>query len=171
MEVPFSAFRDSVTSQFRIPEEEKMEENEFYLYIEGKPVRVSREVYQEYYRGERKERYFMQDLKRGRTVVDPEKQTVAFIPGREDSYERLLEAGGEFASPGESFEERMLRSVLLEQALMRLTSEEQDVVRELYCLGRTEREACAALHMAKTTLHRRRNQALDKLRKLLEENF
>lgn len=139
-----------------------MEEKEFYLYIEGKPVRVSREVYREYYRGERKERYFMQDLKRGRTVVDPEKQTVMFVPGREDSYGRLLEAGGEFALPGESLEE---------QALMSLASEERDVVRELYCLGKTEREACAALHMAKTTLHRRRNQALDKLRKLLEENL
>lgn len=145
-----------------------MEGNEFYLYIEGEPVKVSREVYQEYYRGERKERYFMQDLKRGRTVIDSEKQTVEFVPGREDSYERLLEAGGEFVSPGEPLEEQMVYSVLLEQALGNLSSEEQDVLRELYCLGRTEREAGAALHIAKTTLRRRRDRALEKLRKLLE---
>lgn len=148
-----------------------MEENEFYLYIEGKPVKVSREVYQEYYRGERKERYFMQDLKRGKTVVDAEKQTVEFLPGREDSYERLLEAGGDFASPDEPLEERMVRSYLLEQAMDSLSSEEQDVLRELYYCGRTEREAGAVLHIAKTTLHRRRNQALEKLRKIIRENI
>lgn len=148
-----------------------MEENRFYLYIEGKPVKVSREVYQEYYRGERKERYFMQDLKRGKTVIDSVKQTVEFVPGREDSYERLLESGSDFVSPGEPLEERMVHSVLLEQALGSLLPEEQDVLKELYFLGKTEREAGAALHMAKTTLRRRRDQALDKLRSILEGNF
>lgn len=148
-----------------------MEENRFYLYIDGKPVKVSREVYQEYYRGERKERYFMQDLKRGKTAIDSVKQIVEFVPGREDSYERLLESGSDFASPGDSLEEHMVRSVLLEQALGSLLPEEQDVLKELYFLGKTEREAGVTLHMAKTTLRRKRDQALDKLRSILGGNF
>ncbi len=42
-----------------------MQERDFYLYIDGQPVQVSREVYQEYYRAEDKERYFMGKLKKG----------------------------------------------------------------------------------------------------------
>lgn len=49
-----------------------MAEKEYFLYIEGKRIEVTEEVYREYYRGERRERYFMEDLKRGRTVTDPE---------------------------------------------------------------------------------------------------
>lgn len=149
----------------------KMEENEFYLNIEGTPVKVSREVYQEYYRGERKERYIMDDLKRGKTVINSEKQTVVFLPGREDSYERILEADGEFVAPGETMEEQTVRSVLLEQAVGSLSLEEQALVRELYYLGRTEREASAALHIAKTTLRRRKEQVLSKLRDIIGELF
>lgn len=148
-----------------------MEENEFYLNIEGTPVKVSREVYQEYYRGERKERYIMDDLKRGKTVINSEKQTVVFLPGREDSYERILEADGEFVAPGETMEEQTVRSVLLEQAVGSLSLEEQALVRELYYLGRTEREASAALHIAKTTLRRRKEQVLSKLRDIIGELF
>lgn len=42
-----------------------MQEKDFYLYIDGQPVPVSREVYREYYRAEDKERYFMGKLKKG----------------------------------------------------------------------------------------------------------
>lgn len=35
-----------------------------YLYIEGKKIPVSEEIYQVYYQFARKERYFSEDLKR-----------------------------------------------------------------------------------------------------------
>ena len=50
-----------------------MAEKDFYLYIEGQPVKVSEEVYREYKHAEEKERYFMKRLKKGKFVVDPEK--------------------------------------------------------------------------------------------------
>lgn len=84
-----------------------MAEKEYFLYIEGKRIEVTEEVYREYYRGERRERYFMEDLKRGRTVTDPETKESRYVPGREDSYERLLEAGRDFPAPGESLEEHL----------------------------------------------------------------
>ncbi len=84
-----------------------MAEKEYFLYIEGKRIEVTEEVYQEYYRGERRERYFMEDLKRGRTVTDQETKESRYVPGREDSYERLLEAGRDFPAPGESLEEHL----------------------------------------------------------------
>ena len=47
-----------------------MEEREYYLNIGGIKIKVSKEVYEAYYKGERKERYFMKDLKAERTVTD-----------------------------------------------------------------------------------------------------
>lgn len=75
-----------------------MKKKDFYLYIEGKRVKVSEEVYREYYKGERKERYFMRDLKTERVMIDPQSGEVTIIPGREDSYERLMESRSQFAS-------------------------------------------------------------------------
>lgn len=48
-----------------------MDQKDFYLYIDGKPVKVTEEVYHAYYHAEDKERYFMGKLKKRRTVVDP----------------------------------------------------------------------------------------------------
>ncbi|MCM1305679.1 MAG: sigma-70 family RNA polymerase sigma factor [Butyrivibrio sp.] len=148
-----------------------MENKVFYINIDGKSVKVTEEVYLEYYRGRRKERYMMEDLKKGRTMISPVTNEVVFIPGREDSLERLQEAGMVFPAPGEPMEEQTVRLVLLGQALGGLMPEEQALVREIYYLGKTEREAAGALHMAKTTLRRRHEQVLSKLRRLLGENF
>ena len=153
--------------QFQIRRVE-MAEKEYFLYIEGKRIEVTEEVYREYYRGERRERYFMEDLKRGRTVTDPETKESRYVPGREDSYERLLEAGRDFPAPGESLEEHIACSVLLEQAVGSLGQEDQELIRALYYHGMTEREAGEALHIPKTTLRRRRDSALSRLRKILE---
>ncbi len=61
-------------------------------------MQVSEEVYREYKRAEDKEHYFMKRLKRGRFVVDDKNQTVTYVPGRETSYEQLLEAEWAFAA-------------------------------------------------------------------------
>lgn len=148
-----------------------MSEKDFYLYIDGKSIKVSKEIYQEYYYGKRKEQYFMKDLKKEDADIEQESQKVVFIPGREISYEQLLELNVSFASSEESLEDRAIRSVLLEQAIKSLSPEEQTIIRELYYLGKTERQVSTELHMAKTTLQRRRDKALKKLRKLLEESF
>lgn len=143
-------------------------ERDFYLHLDGKRVKVSREVYAEYYRGKRKERYFMEDLKRERISVNQEERTVSFISGREDSYERLLDLDQQFAAPGELLEDEVLRTVLLDNALKALTSEERELIWELFYLGKTERQASEALNMAKSTLRRQRKRILDKLKRLLE---
>ena len=144
-----------------------MKRNEFYLYIEGKRVKVSEEVYREYYKGERKERYFMKDLKARRVMIDPQSGEVTIIPGREDSYERLMESRSQFASYA-NMEEQTVQSLLLEQALGNLTDKERNLIEEIYFLEKTERQVSEALHIAKTTLRRRHREALGKLREFLE---
>ncbi|MCM1304836.1 MAG: sigma-70 family RNA polymerase sigma factor [Lachnospiraceae bacterium] len=147
------------------------ENKDFYISVDGKAVRVTEEVYHAYYHGIRKERYMMEDLKRGRTVVSPDTGDKVFVPGREDSLERLQDTGRVFPLSGEPMEEQAVRSAMLEWAIGSLAPEEQALIREVYYLGKTEREAAGALHMAKTTFRRKSGQALSKLRKLLGEVF
>ena len=144
-----------------------MKKKDFYLYIEGKRVKVSEEVYREYYKGERKERYFMRDLKTERVTIDSRTGEITIIPGREDSYERLMESRSQFASYA-NMEEQTVQSLLLEQALGNLTDKERNLIEEIYFLEKTERQVSEALHIAKTTLRRKHREALNKLREFLE---
>lgn len=145
-----------------------MKKKDFYLYIEGKRVRVSEEVYREYYKGERKERYFMRDLKTERVTIDSRTGEITIIPGREDSYERLMESRSQFASYA-NMEEQTVQSLLLEQALGNLTDKERNLIEEIYFLEKTERQVSEALHIAKTTLRRKHRETLNKLREFLEK--
>lgn len=145
-----------------------MSEKDFYLYIDGKPVKVSKEVYREYYRGERKERYFMEDLKTEKMVVDSEAQTVTFIPSREDSYERLLEKEEQFADSGESAADAAIREYLLERladALHSLSNDDLKLIQELYYLEKTEREVSKIFNITHVAIHKRKKKVLEKLKK------
>lgn len=145
-------------------------QKKYYLYIDGQAVPVSEQVYRAYHHYGRKEEYFTYDLKTEKFSCDQEAQTAAFTPSREDSYERLLEAKQQFASAGPSPEEEAISSIWLEDLMRGLSPEEQDIITQLYVLGRTELEACAALHWARATLQRRKYALLEKLRNLLNEN-
>lgn len=150
-----------------------MSENDFILYIDGQSIQVSKEVYQEFMRAEEKERYFMRRLKKGRFLVDSEQQTVTYIPSREASYEQLLEENWDFPSPGETVDDTAVKAYLLEklqEALHSLSDEEMTLIQELFYLEKTEREVCAALNVAKSTLHDRKARILEKLREQLEKN-
>lgn len=149
-----------------------MSEKDFYLYVGGKPIKVNEDVYREYKHGEDKERYFMRRLKKGRFLIDAEAQTVTYIPSREESYDHLLDADWEFSTSSEAVEDTAVKSVMMERlksALHILTNEEMTLIIELFYLEKTEREVCAALNVAKTTLHDRKNRILAKLRKQLEK--
>lgn len=151
-----------------------MSGQDFYLYIDGKPVKVSEEVYREYYRAEEKERYFMTRLKQERIVIDQETQTVTIIPSREDSYERLIEANEQFATSDKSVAETVVKAIQLEklnEALHTLSDEEMTLIRELFYLNRTVREVSEQYQIARSTLQSRKEAVLRKLWNLLERFF
>ena len=146
---------------------EKMQEN-------AKRLGVSTEVYLHLRRSNRKFRYFVHDLKRETIIVEGEK--VIFIPSREDSLDRLKEDEGvEFAVEQRSVEDLAMDVLLLEQlhrALVELTAEERCLIEEVFFSkngeGKTEREAAESLGLPQKTLNERKNRALTKLRKILE---
>ena len=149
-----------------------MQEKDFYLYIDGQPVQVSREVYREYYRAEDKERYFMGKLKKGRTRIDPETQEIQYIPSRELSYEQLVEQDWQFAAADDSVEDMVARADMLERlraVLQNLSTEELALLNELFCLEKTEREVAGLYAVSQNTIHYRKNRLLDKLRKMMEK--
>ena len=97
------------------------EREKYYIGLNGQIFEVSKELYETYYKGQRKEKYFTHDLKQEHTKVDKETGEMIVIPSREDSYERLLEAEKQFA---EETEDVAVREVMLEklnEALRTLT--------------------------------------------------
>lgn len=149
-----------------------MQEKDFYLYMDGQPVQVSGEVYREYYRAEDKERYFMGRLKKGHTKINPETQEIQYIPSREMSYEQLVEEDWQFAVPGDSVEDRVVRADMLEKlqgVLQRLSADELALLNELFYLEKTEREVAGLYAVSQNTIHYRKSRILDKLRKMMEK--
>ena len=69
-----------------------MEEQKYYILLDGKDFEVGKDLYTAYMKGQRKERYFTHDLKKEHRKVDKRTGEVIVIPSREDSYERLIEA-------------------------------------------------------------------------------
>jgi hypothetical protein len=80
------------------------EREKYYIGLNGQIFEVSKELYETYYKGQRKEKYFTHDLKQEHTKVDKETGEMIVIPSREDSYERLLEAEKQFAEETEKVE-------------------------------------------------------------------
>ncbi|HJB90784.1 MAG TPA: sigma-70 family RNA polymerase sigma factor [Candidatus Eisenbergiella merdigallinarum] len=138
-----------------------------YIYIEGQAVPVSEDVYRVCKHYERKEEYFSRDLKSERF----QRITNTFLPSREDSYERLLNQGKQFAGESNPVEEEAVSSVWMAELFHHLTDEERQIIEQLYILERTEREACAAMNLALASFQRRKCQLLKKLRKMLEKNL
>ena len=56
----------------------------------------------------------------------------------------------------------------LSEAMEKLTEQERLLIYLLFFKGKSERELCAILGIAKTTLHDRKTKILGKLKKLLE---
>ena len=111
------------------------EREKYYIGLNGQIFEVSKELYETYYKGQRKEKYFTHDLKQEHTKVDKETGEMIVIPSRADSYERLLEAEKQFAEEAENVEDVAVREVMLEklnEALRILTDEETAIIHALF---------------------------------------
>ena len=150
-----------------------MKRKDFYLYICGKRVKVTEDVYREYCRAKDKEHYFMERLKKGYAITEPDTGERRAVSGRELSYEQLLEQDCQFPSQI-SVEDDAVKAVLLgrlQEVLHSLSDEEMALVEELFYLEKTEREAAKKFKVSQNTIHYRKNKILDKLRELMEKNF
>lgn len=142
----------------------------YYFYIDGQAVLVSKQVYRVYQHYEWKEEYFSYDLKTEKF----QKDTATFMPSREDSYERLLEQDRQFATPGKSVEQLALEPLEAERirfCLAQLTDEEWKLISLLFYQEKTEQEVGNMLHISHQAVNKRKQALLLKLRKIFEELF
>ena len=148
-----------------------MKDREKYIIVvEGQLVEVTREVYEVYYKAERKERHFMYEMKAGRSRIDKMTGEKTILPGIEDSYDRLVEANLQFADQMYDLEEEVLLGLLIEKlnsALELLSVEEMEIVRQLYYEEINEVRLSEKLGMPRRTLRDKKKKILEKLRKLM----
>lgn len=138
-----------------------------FIRIGKEKVAVSEEVYKEFYRMDRRERYMEKDIKVGRIDVDSNSETVDFIPSKEDSINRLMDQGADFK------DEQMIEDILcdkatlliLQEAMVELNQKDQELIQSLYYKDLTVREVAKEKNISHVAVIKRRNKVLDKLKK------
>ena len=142
------------------------------LWIRGQFIEVTDEVYEVYAKGDRKMRYFENDLKTERFIVDKDGQLERVIPSREDSLDRLIEDNAQqFSDDCEGVEDIVFRKLSVDKlhtALSQLPKEDFDLIRALYFEEKTERQYAGQIGVYRSAVHKRKTRILEKLKKLLE---
>ena len=142
------------------------------IWIRGQYVEVTDEVYAAYMQGDRKMRYFENDLKTERFVLGKEGQVVQIIPSREDSLDRLVdETTQQFSDKQESVESVVLHKLEVDRlhtALSLLAPEERALIQALFFDERKESELAMELGISQPAVYKRKMKVLKKLKLLLE---
>ena len=145
-----------------------MEAGKKRIWIRGQYVEVTDEVYMAYTQGDRKMRYFENDLKTERFVLGKEGQMVRVIPSREDSLDRLMDENAQQFPNEESVENTVLHKLEVDKlhtALAMLTPEEQALIQALFFEEKTERQYADELGVYRNAVHVRKMMALKKIKK------
>lgn len=140
----------------------------YIVYVQGKPVEVSKEVYDYLTKSDNHIKYIEKTRKREQVNIDNDTETISIKPCREVSLERMSELGQEICSPQEDLCETVTRKVLLEQAMSKLSDEERNLIVQLFYFGKTEREIATEMHKSQVYVHKSKKNILCKLHKYLE---
>lgn len=143
------------------------------LWLNGQYINVTDEVYEVYTKGDRKNKYFTDDLKKEKIIVNQDEEKVSFIPSREDSYDRLTcECEKEFADLSECTEEEAMKNLMIEkvrEALNILSETETKIVYGLFFEGKTGKVIAKDLNVSEMAISKRKHTILKKLKKYLEK--
>ena len=133
---------------------------------------VTDAVYEAYMKGDRKMRYFENDLKAERILLDEDGQIKQIILSREDSLDRLMDDNAEqFSDRHESVEDMVLRKISVERlhtALSTLSEKERELIETLFFEEKTERDVASAMGISQPAVHKQKNKILKKLKLFLE---
>lgn len=123
-------------------------------------------------KGERKLQYQSYDLKAEKFLMDEEKQQAIFIPSREDSLERLMEAEVQFVDQDTNVEDDAIQKMMIQklrESLELLTAEEYELILALFFEGQTEREYAQYKGVYHNAIHKKKLRILEKLKNFLEK--
>lgn len=143
------------------------------VWVSGQYIEVTDAVYDAYMKGDRKIRYFENDLKTERVLMDTDGHIKQIIPSREDSLDRLMDDNAEqFTDHHESVDDMVLRKISAEklyQALAELSEKERELIVALFFEEKTERELAAVLGISQPAVHKQKNKILKKLKTFLDK--
>lgn len=143
------------------------------VWVSGQYIEVTDAVYDAYMKGDRKIRYFENDLKTERVLMDTDGHIRQIIPSREDSLDRLMDDNAEqFTDHHESVEDMVLRKISAEklyQALAELSEKERELIVALFFEEKTERELAAVFGISQPAVHKQKNKILKKLKTFLKK--
>ena len=132
----------------------------YYIALHGEVHEVSRDVYQAYYQGKRKEKYiYEQDQVHENHILD--------ISGME---ELEGESGCCLASAQPSIEDQLLEQELhnhLHQCLLMLPEADQALIQAIYFSGETESSYAKLIGLTQPGVSKRHKKILAKLRKFM----
>jgi RNA polymerase sigma factor (sigma-70 family) len=144
--------------------------NDYSIRIDGQLIPVNADVYLTYYRAKRRMRYFERDIKTESAVRDKDGNITGYKPAKEDSLERLMEAGEDYADEAHAVADDALNAVMAENlhnALGALSDDERKLIDALYFKEMSERQAAAVFGLSQKAINKRKMKILAKLRKML----
>lgn len=164
----FFAFKNSDMEEVIMPKRDQYHPDYTKLYP---GIHISAEVMLTLRKSDRKMEYWERDIKEGRFVQSQNQQVSEFIPGKEDSLERLAETKHQqFPERQASLESLIIRQDMIERlrsCLERLGDEDLKLVHALYFEGLSERQYARRSGIPQKTINSRKQKLLRWLRKNL----
>lgn len=123
-------------------------------------------------KGHRKMQYAEYDLKVQQCKVDADKQTVTFIPSREDSLERLMDEDKQFKDETEPLEDTVVKSVMIAkmmECVAMLPEDERELIVELFFNGKSQHKLAAEWNVPRMTICSRKDRIISKIKQMVEK--
>ncbi len=142
-------------------------DNELYeVTVNGQTVLVNEELYNICVTQPKSERRAERRRKQNGYIIDQENSTVTYIPSREDSFERLSEAGVEFDAMFRDIEAAEAKIVVTE-AMKVLTELQKDIIIKLFFYNIHENVIAKEYEITQQSISRIKDRALEKMKKEL----
>ena len=138
-----------------------MDKKEYYLYVKGKSVLVSEEVYKAYWKITEHEKYLQRkDWKHNVisfSAIDHDGHFVDNIIDEKIDLEKIVEVKMQIEE--------------LHKALATLTKEERELMEAIFCREESLRSISRKEKVTHQAIGQRRDRILEKLRKILEDKI
>lgn len=132
---------------------------EYYLYVGGQKIKVSEQIYKVYWQEREHEKYLEQ--------VDKKNHLLFFSSLNQDrNFEENLE------DKNVDVEKVVATQMMIEalrSALLKLNSDEREIIERLYFNDETLRAVAKTKNISHPALIKRRDKILEKLKKFIEE--
>ncbi|WP_430885173.1 sigma-70 family RNA polymerase sigma factor [Fusibacter sp. JL216-2] len=140
-------------------DDQNKEPRRYFIPVDGKYYETTKEIYEVYYRMDRRERYLEErDLKKG--VVNFSDMGYSYCSAEEILSDKDTDIETEIMN-------KMLMETVLE-AISILDEEEKWLIQELFFCGKSQRQLSKETDIPLMTINNRKKKVLDKLRKQLK---